>query len=253
MDGIFGVGPLELLLIVVIMLIILGLASGAAYLGVTPSSQLYGKVYTSAPRSGEKVIALTFDDGPNEPYTSRVLEILDESEVKAAFFLIGENAEFYPETVKNIVRAGHVIGNHTYHHTYLLPFEGFPAIQKEIDRTEETLFRLTGLRTDLFRPPHGLRTPWFIADVKKLNYKVITWTDMTNDYDGNTLPGEIVRRIVAKARPGGIIDLHDGRDTQHGVDRSNMVDALPIIIGRLKSEGYKFVTLPDLLRVAPYK
>ena len=155
--------------------------------------------------------------------------------------------------MKNIVRAGHVIGNHTYRHTYRLPFEGFVAIRKEIDLTEETIFRLTGLRTDLFRPPHGLRTPWFIKDVKELNYKVITWTDMTNDYDGRTTPAEIVSRIVAKARPGGIIDLHDGKDTHHGVDRSNTVKALPEILARLKSQGYKFVTVSDLLHIAPYK
>jgi chitin deacetylase len=235
------------------MFIILGLTAGAAYMAVNPSSQVYGKVYVKGFPGEEKAIALSFDDGPNEPYTSEVLKILDENGVKATFFLIGENAEFYSETVKRIVRAGHIIGNHTYSHTYRLPFEGFAAIRKEIDQTEEVLYRLTGLRTDLFRPPHGLRTPWFIKDVKELNYKVITWTDMTNDYNGKTLPEDIVRRILSKAKPGGIIDLHDGKDTVHGVDRSNTVKALPIIIARLKEEGYTFVTLPDLLRIAPYK
>jgi len=238
---------------VLILLVVLGLSAGAAYLAVNPSAQLYGRVYTGGLRKGEKVIALSFDDGPNEPYTSQVLRILDENGVKATFFLIGENAEFYPETVRKIARAGHIIGNHTFHHTYRLPLEGFDAIRREIDRTEETIFRLTGLRTDLFRPPHGLRTPWFINDIKGLNYKVITWTDMTNDYNANLMPEEIVRRIVANAHPGGIIDLHDGKNTVHGVDRSNTVRALPIIITRLKSEGYRFITLPDLLHIAPYK
>jgi peptidoglycan/xylan/chitin deacetylase (PgdA/CDA1 family) len=238
---------------VLIFLGVLGLMVGAVYLAVSPSSQLCGKVYTGGPRSEEKVIALSFDDGPNEPYTSQVLRILDENGVKATFFLIGQNAEFYPETVREIVQAGHIVGNHTYSHTYRLPFEGLAAVRKEVDRTEESIFRLTGLRTDLFRPPHGLRTPWFIKDIKELNYKVITWTDMTNDYDEKIPHEDIVRRIVAKARPGGIIDLHDGKDTVHGIDRSNTVKALPIIIARLRGEGYRFITLPDLLHVAPYK
>jgi peptidoglycan/xylan/chitin deacetylase (PgdA/CDA1 family) len=238
---------------VIILLIVLGLTSSAAYMAVSPSSQVYGKIYSTGPRNGEKVIALSFDDGPNEPYTSQVLKILDKNAVKATFFLIGENAEYYPDSVRKIVRAGHIVGNHSFSHRYRLPLEGFGGIRWEVERTEETIFRLTGLRTDLFRPPHGLRTPWFIKDIKELNYKVITWTDMTNDYDGKTTPEEIVRRIVAKAHPGGIIDLHDGKNTVHGVDRSNTVKALPVIIARLKGEGYRFITLPDLLHITPYK
>jgi peptidoglycan/xylan/chitin deacetylase (PgdA/CDA1 family) len=105
----------------------------------------------------------------------------------------------------------------------------------------------------LFRPPHGLRTPWFIRDIKRLNYTVVTWSDMTNDYAAMTTTGEIVSRIVRKARPGCIIDLHDGKDEFHGIDRSNIIQALPTIIERLQDEGYRFVTLPELLHTAPYK
>jgi chitin deacetylase len=76
---------------------------------------------------------------------------------------------------------------------------------------------------------------------------------MTNDYDSKTPADEIVRRIIRKARPGGVIDLHDGKDVVHGIDRSNTVSALPVIIGKLKDQGYRFVTLPELLHVAPYK
>jgi len=236
-----------------LILFLLGLLGGAAYLAYSPSSQIYGRVLTGGPKNGEKVIALTFDDGPNEPYTSQVLKILKENGVQATFFVIGKNAEAYPETVREIVRAGHVVGNHTYRHSYLLPFGRFNGIQKDIDRTEDIVFGLTGHRTDLFRPPHGLRTPWFVKDLKELHYSVITWSDMTTDYSAKTSSAGIVRRILRKARPGGIIDLHDGKDVVHGIDRSNMVRALPVIIQRLKSEGYRFVTLPDLLHIAPYK
>jgi peptidoglycan/xylan/chitin deacetylase (PgdA/CDA1 family) len=234
-------------------LLLVGFLGGLTYMAFSPSSQVYGQVYVGGPADREKLIALSFDDGPNEPYTSQVLKILDDNGIKATFFVTGKNAEVFPETVKEIVRRGHILGNHTYSHSYRVPFERFGGIREEVDRTEDIIFGLTGLRTDLFRPPHGLRTPWFIKDIKELNYKVVTWTDMTNDYDLKTSAEEIVRRIISKARPGGIIDLHDGKDLSHGIDRSNMVRALPVIIGRLKNEGYRFVTLPVLLRVAPYK
>jgi len=238
---------------VLLILALLALLGGAVYLAFSPSAQTYGKVLTGGSKNGEKVIALTFDDGPNEPYTSEVLKVLDDNGIKATFFVIGENAEAYPETIKEIVRDGHIVGNHTYSHSYRLPFEGIVGVEKDIDRTEKVIFGLTGLRTDLFRPPHGLRTPWFVEDLKKLRYSVITWTDMTNDYNLNTPAEEIVRRIIGKARPGGIIDLHDGKGVIHGIDRSNTVHALPVIIAKLKDEGYRFVTLPELLHIAPYK
>jgi peptidoglycan/xylan/chitin deacetylase (PgdA/CDA1 family) len=238
---------------VFVLFVFLSILSGGVYLAFSPSSMIYGMVYNGAKGCRDKVIALTFDDGPNEPTTSQVLKILDDHGVKATFFVIGENAATYPDSIKKIVRDGHIIGNHTYTHSYRLPFQGFRQVRASIIRTEDTIFHLTGLRTELFRPPHGLRTPWFIRDIKRLNYTVVTWSDMTNDYAANATTGEIVSRIVHKARPGSIIDLHDGKDEFHGIDRGNMVRALPTIIERLKDEGYRFVTLPELLHTAPYK
>ncbi len=232
---------------------VLGLAALAVYFAVDPSSQIYGAVIARGAQRQEKVVALSFDDGPDEPYTSEILAILEQNGIKATFFLIGANAEAFPETVAKIARAGHVLANHTYRHTYFLPFRSSGPVRAEVDRTENVIFGLTGRRTCLFRPPHGLRTPWYIHDVKELHYRVVTWTDMTDDYRPGTEPGDIVRRIVAKAVPGGIIDLHDGRDTVHGVDRSNMVKALPAIIARLKEKGYSFETVPELLHVSSYK
>jgi peptidoglycan/xylan/chitin deacetylase (PgdA/CDA1 family) len=238
---------------VCVLFVFLSVLSGGIYLAFSPSSMIYGMVYDGAKGCREKIIALSFDDGPNEPSTSRVLKILADHGVKATFFVIGENAETYPDTVKKIVRDGHIIGNHTYTHSYRLPFQGFRRVRESIVRTEDIIFHLTGHRTELFRPPHGLRTPWFIRDVKRLNYKVITWSDMTNDYAAKASSEEIVRKIIHDARPGSVIDLHDGKDEFHGIDRSNMVRALPIIIERLKDKGYRFVTLPELLHTAPYR
>lgn len=227
--------------------------SALIFFAYDPTSQFYGRVYSAGLIRREKVVALSFDDGPNEPYTSEVLKILDENSVKATFFVTGKNAEYYPGTVKEIVRRGHVIANHSYSHSYRLPFETSRKIQQDVTKTENIICGLTGLRTGLFRPPHGLRTPWFLKAVKGLNYNIITWSDMTDDYDPDDSPQEISKDIIKNARPGGIIDLHDGKNLNHGIDRSNMVKALPMIIGQLKKEGYSFVTLPDLLQINSYK
>jgi len=226
---------------------------GLVFFAFEPSSHIYGKVYSKGLSPNAKVIALSFDDGPNEPYTSEILRILDENAIKAAFFLIGKNAETYPDTVREILRRGHTIGNHTYSHSFRLPLQRNPLVRKDVGRAEEILFDLTGLHTGLFRPPHGLRTPWFMKDLKKLNYKVITWSDMTDDYNPKKSPNRIAKRIVRHAHPGGIINLHDGKNLVHGIDRSNTVEALPLIIHQIKKMGYEFVTLPDLLHMDAYK
>jgi len=218
-----------------------------------PASQIYGKVYSAGFDRKEKVIALTFDDGPDEPYTSEVLKILDDYHIKATFFVIGKNAEYYPSTVKEIIKHGHIIGNHSYSHSYRLPFESKNKIQEDVLKTENIIYRLTGRKTGLYRPPHGLRTPWFLKDVQGMHYSIITWNDMTDDYDSAEDSEEIAQAIIKKACADGIIDLHDGKDSSHGINRSNTVKALPLILTQLKKEGYSFVTLPDLLQISAYK
>lgn len=217
-----------------------------------PTSQAYGKVWYANPAPDRKEVALTFDDGPNEPYTSEVLRILEEHRIRATFFLIGENAAFFPGAVQDIVRHGNVIANHSWHHSFRLPFERESATRSELMRTEDVLFDLTGLRTRLFRPPHGLRTPWFLSDIRDLHYSVVTWNDMTDDYDASESPEAIAKAVIRKASPGGIITLHDGKNLGHGVDRSNTIRALPRIIDALQEQGYTFVTVPELLGIPPY-
>jgi peptidoglycan/xylan/chitin deacetylase (PgdA/CDA1 family)/glycosyltransferase involved in cell wall biosynthesis len=218
-----------------------------------PTSQFYGKVYCAGLDRHTKEIALTFDDGPDEPYTSEVLKILDDYHIKATFFLIGENAEFYPASVREIVSHGDIVANHSYSHSYRLPLENRAAIQNDLKKTEAIIFSITGLRTRLFRPPHGLRTPWFLKDIDDMQYTIVTWNDMTDDYDLDKSPQSISGTLIKGARPGGIIVMHDGKNLKHGVNRSNTILALPIIIDKLKQEGYTFVTLPELLKVSPYK
>ncbi|MGQ9630991.1 MAG: polysaccharide deacetylase family protein [bacterium] len=221
------------------------------FAAVSPISQVYGRVYYRGP-VGEKAIALTFDDGPNEPYTSQVLDILKRYGVRATFFEIGKNVERFPDASRRIVQEGHVIGNHSYSHPRFLSLEKGKFIAAEIDRTSDVIYYYTGLRPRLFRPPHGWHTPLLLGVAKDKGIFVIEWSDMTDDYNPKEDGNSIVNRILKNARPGGIIVLHDGFETKHGVDRGQMVSALPRIIEGLEKKGYRFVTLPEMLNLPAY-
>jgi peptidoglycan/xylan/chitin deacetylase (PgdA/CDA1 family)/GT2 family glycosyltransferase len=217
-----------------------------AYHGINPRSRFYGKVWSNGNRNHSR-IALTFDDGPNEPYTSQVLGILERYGIKATFFIIGQNARRYPEVCRRIVTAGNVIGNHSYHHHKSLCLRRSKAVARDIELAHQAIYECTGFEPKLFRPPHGFRTPWLMRTVRHLGYKVVTWDNMTGDWKANKSAEEIERTIVQRAKPGSVIVLHDGRDSRPSYDRSQMLQALPLVIGTLKKRGFDFVTIPELL------
>ena len=217
-----------------------------AYHGINPRSRFYGKVWSNGNRNCPQ-IALTFDDGPNEPYTSQALAILEQYRIKATFFVIGQNARRYPETCRRIVTAGNVIGNHSYHHYKSLCLRRSKAVARDIELAHQAIYECTGFEPKLFRPPHGFRTPWLMRTVRHLGYTVVTWDNMTGDWKANKSAEEIERTIVQRAKPGSVIVLHDGRDSKPSYDRSQMLQALPFVIGTLKKRGFDFVTIPELL------
>jgi len=212
---------------------------------VYPKSEIFGHVIHGI-NSRSKVVALTFDDGPNGKYTEQVLDILRNENIKGTFFLIGKNVEVYPNIAREIVRQGHCVGNHSYTHPWLLPVMRKKALVAEVNKAETAIYNATGVRPVLFRPPHGLRTPWMISTIRKMGYEVITWDDMTTDYFARSKPKKIAKRIISRVRPGSIIVLHDGLNLNHGVNRENMIEALKIIIPALKEKGYKFVSLKNI-------
>ena len=216
------------------------------YHGVNPRSRFYGKVLSNGNRNHSR-IALTFDDGPNEPYTSHVLSILEQYKIKATFFVIGQNARCYPDICRRIVTAGNVIGNHSYHHYKSLCLRRSKAVARDIELAHQAIYECTGFEPKLFRPPHGFRTPWLMRTVRHLGYTVVTWDNMTGDWKANKSAEEIERTIVQRAKPGSVIVLHDGRDSKPSYDRSQMLQALPFVIGTLKKRGFDFVTIPELL------
>ena len=216
-----------------------------------PASPVFGKVYARAV-THDKIIALTFDDGPNEPYTSEILNILKLYDIHATFFLVGANVQLYPDTARQILSDGNVIGNHTFSHNANHALKLHP--EKDIDLAQTAIFAATGVEPHLYRPPHGKKTPMELSDIKKAGYVEVLWNISTPELSGHT-PQYMAEQIVSKAKPGGIILLHDGYGTLHNSgrsDKSDTVEMLPIVIEQLQAEGYSFVTVPELLNVPAY-
>ncbi len=189
----------------------------------------------------EKAIALTFDDGPWPRTTEQVLDILKQNDIKATFFWISKNVKNRPEIAQLVVDAGHVIGNHTWHHWYKRMDPATAA--REIEDTAAQIYETTGVKTFLFRPPGGILNNGPASYAEQKNYAVMTWSADSRDwFYRRTSPSVLVNNVLKEARPGGIVLMHDG-----GGNRSKTVKALPEIIAGLRQRGYKFVTVPELL------
>lgn len=191
-------------------------------------------------------IALTFDDGPNEPYTSQILDTLKTFDIKATFFLIGKNVELYPETAKRIVKEGHTIGNHTYSHPDLR-FKPKSQIEYQIKKAEEAISKTTGIKPYLFRPPYGVDNPWVLAMAEKMDYVIIKWSVSGSNGGIEIKSDKILKKVLKGTKNGSIVLLHDGNRLIKKAGRSQIVKALPLIIESLQEEGYQFVTVPQLL------
>ncbi|HEY2955200.1 MAG TPA: polysaccharide deacetylase family protein [Candidatus Eisenbacteria bacterium] len=222
------------------------LAGIVGYDALAPRSDAFGRTYWCGPTRG-KVVALTFDDGPNEPYTSRILDILERERVRATFFMIGSNVRRYPRTAARAVREGHVIGNHSDSHPVGFALESVAELRKELDAAEESIHAAAGVYPRFFRPPQGLRSPWLMSLLRRDSLVAVTWNDAPGDW--NHVPASaLVARTLAQVHPGSIILLHDGMNLTHGADQTATVQALPEIIRRLRALGYRFCTVPELLR-----
>lgn len=201
---------------------------------------------TSTP---QKLVALTFDDGPYGTSTEQILAILKREQVPATFFLMGENVLKYPELTREIVADGHEIGNHTFSHRDLKTLKLTSALD-DIERGEAAIASTTGQRPKLFRPPYGSISGLLIPRVEKRGYKLIFWNVDPDDWDIRTSSMEIEKWIRTHEKPKMVIDFHDGRDTHINYPRDNTVGALPFVIEDLKKDGYTFVTISKL---GPFK
>ncbi len=183
---------------------------------------------------------MTFDDGPNPPYTTQILDILQRYDVKASFFCIGEHVQSYPDLVKQELNAGHNVGNHSWSHPNL-PDLSDDAIKTQITSTSDAEEQATGVRPTFFRPPYGAANSRVLSDIYQLGFTAFDWNVDPQDW---ALPTTdvIVSRVVTAAYNGSIILMHDG-----GGDRSRTVAALPTIIERLEARGFHLVTLSQLI------
>jgi len=195
----------------------------------------------------EKVVVLTFDDGPSPVWTTRILDELKKVNVKATFFMLGEHVAEYPEIAQRVVQEGHEIGNHTYDHRVLLYYT-LEQLENEIKDTERIIKESTGRTTRYFRPPKAWLTAQEKKKIEELGYKVILWS--LNSKDWVTFDDKyIVKYILKNIRPGDIVLFHDsgGVFSAEGGDRDETVKTIPLLVDALTKKGYRFATLTELL------
>ena len=182
-------------------------------------------------RRGRKVVYLTFDDGPIPEVTPWVLDLLDAEEIKATFFMVGDNVRRHPEVFEEVKRRGHSYGNHTMHH-----LQGFTVTSMTYMRDITEADRL--IDSHLFRPPHGI-IRWRQAKAIKNRYNIVMYDLVSRDYSKRLRPNQVFDNVRRYARPGSIIVFHDSLKAER-----NMKAALPLAIKWLKNEGYEFDVLP---------
>ncbi|MDD4600065.1 hypothetical protein SDC9_14727 [bioreactor metagenome] len=234
--------PVRLGLGIAVLGIMLGL--GLTLSAVLPENHVYGTVFSEG-RPTQKVVALTFDDGPYPPYTNQILDILQEYHVPATFFMVGKNVEKHPDLVLRVQQAGHQLGNHTYNHIDLLKANR-KLMEREVDYTNKAIADITGQRPHVVRPPHGFRDPMVMETMADRRLKVVEWSVMSRDW---TNPGveAIVSRTINKVQNGSVILLHDGDGIASSASRAQTVEATRQIIRELLAQGYQFVTVDEIL------
>lgn len=201
--------------------------------------QVFGELVNHVD-TNEKVVALTYDDGPNPPYTNQLIDILERNQIKATFFVIGQNLEKYPETAQLLLLKGHELGNHSYSHKRMV-FKNHSFVKSEIEKTDQLIHQLGVTQEIHFRAPYGrklLILPYVLAHLGKKN---ILWDVNPKDYQA-TNSEAIENYVVEHTNPGSIIILHDG-----GGERSQTVAATARLIAKLQAKGYTFKTVSELI------
>ncbi len=233
-----------------------GAAVGAAgiawFHGQYPTSQLYGRTICRVP-GAERTIALTYDDGPNPRHTEALMEVLERHDARATFLVIGRWAEREPDLLRALADAGHALGNHTWSHP-TMPFRSRAQIHEELKLCREAVEAagLTFSTVDgaaLMRPPYGRRRPGTLRAIREAGYNPLLWSITCYDWRRTTTVDKLVQR-AGRARDGDIILLHDGSNAEPAADRAASVAATGEVLDRLTAQGYRFVTVPQMLSEA---
>ncbi len=213
------------------------MVSVAAYGAFVPTAQLFGPTFCHG-RTSERVIALTFDDGPDPRYTPALLAVLRRYDAHATFFVCGEAAERYPALVRRTAAAGHEVGSHGYRHVDLLRL-GPAGLRRELAAGQAALARC-GVHATLLRPPYGFRSPLVCAAARRQGLQVVGWDAAGHDWPSPS-PRAIADSVLGDLAPGQVVLLHDGRG-----DHRHTVAALDLILAELRRRGYRSVTLTEL-------
>jgi peptidoglycan/xylan/chitin deacetylase (PgdA/CDA1 family) len=228
------------------------LAAGAATFAgahtMVPWSQLYGENFNGV-KEGMKVLALTYDDGPNDPWTMRLLEVLAKHQVPATFFMLGKYVRERPEIARAVFAAGHAVGNHAYNHKNLI-FAGEATLRQELEETSKVIEDATGERPFLFRPPFGGRRPGTFKVVQELKMFPVMWRVTCFDWAAKS--HEVILKHARQQIAGGeVVLLHDGGHLRMGEDRSHTVRATDELIAEYKDRGFLFTTVTEMMQKRP--
>lgn len=226
-----------LLVVAIVLGVIIMMALGVA----RPQMSFFGPFICRGSRSRRQV-ALTFDDGPDPRSTPRLLEILREANVRAAFFCIGKNVEAHPELAAQIVREGHLLENHTYSHSYYTNFFSSARLRLELERTQSLIQKTSGIPSKYFRPPVGLSNPRIFRVARALQMQVIGWSVRSLD-TVTTDPRKILARITPQLAPGAIILLHDGN-----IPVARVETTVKTLLDTLRTLDYEVVRLDEILK-----
>ena len=228
-------------------------AGVAIYAGQYPTAQIYGPTVARVPGATGR-LALTYDDGPNPRETPKLLELLARYDAKATFFLIGRWAGLEPGLIRELVAAGHAIGNHTHTHP-TMPLLRAPELREELRKCRAaveaagvTFSTIDGAA--LMRPPYGRRRPGTLRVLREEGYVPVTWSITGYDWRENDSAEKIGKRCL-KAKDGDIILLHDGFDREPAYDRSRSLEATRMALEHHTARGARFVTVPDLAGAGP--
>lgn len=194
-------------------------------------------------KTDQKVIALSFDDGPDEANLPDLLNVLDEFQVKATFFVIGEKAKKHPALIQQISNNGHVIGNHSYTHARFFDLFNLSRMFNELLMTREQIYKITGAKSLIFRPPYGVTNPNVAKTIQRLGFKSIGWS--IRSLDTSFSPDKTIERLIKKTHPGGIVLLHD--------TTSDIVRITRQYLEWLRMQQYSVISLSHLLSIEVYE
>ncbi|WP_228121767.1 polysaccharide deacetylase family protein [Variovorax paradoxus] len=219
--------------------------------GLTPRSNLLGPNVTRLPEAAgaRREVAITIDDGPEPDVTPRVLDLLDAHGQRATFFCIAERVQAHPVLAREIVVRGHSIQNHTAQHRHNFSFLGPRGFAAEIARAQDILTDVTGQRPTCFRAPAGLRNPFLEPVLHRLGLSLVSWTRRgfdTREGDAAKVMARLARNLLAR----DILLLHDGNAARTAAGQPVLLEVLPLLLQRLRTDGLRAVTLPEGLKTA---